>query len=91
MHEVVNAVAARIHPRDEFRPRHRTLRRNRGGQRREPTRLGEALEVGELALRHKPPSEFVVHAVEAEHDHSPAGRSGAATCRARQCDHEQHT
>ena len=46
--EVVDAMAAGVHPRNELGPCNGTLGRNRGAQGRETTRFGEALEVGEL-------------------------------------------
>ena len=68
MEKVVNAMAARVHPGDERRPRHWAERRHRRFKGRETPGLGKASEVWKSPLTHELSQEPVVHAIDAEHD-----------------------
>ena len=73
--EVEDPVPARVEPCGEGRPRHRRLRRVRG---REPLIMPlrpQPREVGQGAVRHPLLGQFRVHAVEADHDRAPRGRT----------------
>ncbi len=53
MDEIKNAVPAGIHASNQIRPRHRTLRRNAGGQFAEISLRRQFGEVRHLAFAHK--------------------------------------
>ena len=71
MNEIENAVPAGVHAGDEGRPRHRTLRWNRGAQPAEIATPAQGRHVGQdipMAL-----NEAGVHAVHSEHDEAMCG------------------
>ena len=53
MDEVEDSVSTGVHARDEIRPRHRTLRRDAGGEWAEIALSLELREVGHFALAHE--------------------------------------
>jgi hypothetical protein len=66
--EVEDAVAARIQPGDERRPRDGALRWDAGAKRREAAGLGEARQARQAARVDHLARQLVVQAVEAEDD-----------------------
>src|ERR1700682_5925131 len=68
MDELEDTVPPSVHAGNEVRPRHRTLRRNAGGQKTERSLLDQGGKVRHLALGHKSFQQLWVHAVNAKND-----------------------
>ena len=68
MNKIKNAVPAGVHPRDQVRPRHRTLRWDTSGEQTKGSLRGEQRKIRHLAFSHELFQELRVHAVDAEND-----------------------
>ena len=68
MDEIKNPVPAGIHPRNQIRPCHRTLRRNAGGKLAKRPPLRQRRKVRHLSFRHKTSKQLRIHAINAQHN-----------------------
>ena len=84
MDEIKDPMSARIHSRNQVRPRHRALWRDAGRQTPERSLLGQLSEVRHLALRHEPREQVRVEPVNTEDDQLPGRNRSAPRVTARE-------
>src|SRR6266849_6670393 len=68
VYEIKDSVPARIHARNQVRPRHRALWRDAGRQTPERSLLGQPGKVRHLALRHELREQVRIEPVDTEDD-----------------------